>query len=727
VRRPWRFLAAALIWILLTAVPGAAFEYSPPWPEGTVGVETPSIGMRLVLGEGERLVRGFRFFVQRTAWASLPDPDAEGARAIAHLNMIRRAAGLQPVRWEPSLGAAAAAHARFLVLHADFRAADPHREAQDRVGFTGETAGARARFFNWNGSVSEVIHFEMTAEEAIDGWMESLYHRIPLIAPSTSRGGYAVDGVPPDYVQVMKLGGLVAGEGQVIWPPHASTGIPTGWSGLENPDPLRLYGGWKGPIGYTVTLTFGTAPEQIEVSTMRLTGPDGRVVPAYAFTPANDPLLTDTIALIPEQPLQPNTRYEAVFEGRADNRPFSRRWFFTTGAGMRPMLRSREARLDGITLGEIRVIGHQFRQGMQVFLDGQPVRSLAVESAETIRFLAPEGFPARTRAELLLVTPDGFEMNWPDFFDGTEGFVTEGMGYEFEEIPFFVDGVEHRLPVLGHAAGLLIPQTALEAMGARAERVEPSGRTFWLLGGRVGDMVPGRAAYRIDGQLAVAPLPARQVGDRLYLPEPFVRALAGNRILALRDVAGHWAEEQIFALVERGIVSGFEDWTFRPAAELTRAAFLKMLVTARGLVPLQNATGGFADVGGHWIATQGWVGAAARAGIVRPTDYEGGRLLPDTPITRGEIARMIVRTLGLESTALVRNDLSEWVADRRFSDFEQWREEAPYVTVAVESGIVRGYPEEEGTFAFRPRQRATRAEAVVMVTRMLESGLLPQR
>lgn len=775
MRTVWRYGIWILLFLLVSSLPGAAYEYSRPWPTGRIGLSRPDIGLRVFLGAGESLssvqmtlngrmvdakwdagastvsyippaplgagehkvrlvidvrpdqpgysyqplVQDFSFVVQQGALGSLPEPNAEGMRALAYVSALRASGGLSQVRWDKSLGAAAGSHAQYLARNPDVKASNPHGEIAGRQGFTGETPGARARYWAWSGSVSEIIHFETTAEEAIDGWMESLYHRIPLVMPGTARLGYSVAGLSGDLVQVMKLGGLDSGSGVVLWPPPAATGVALGWSGLEYPDPLRLYGGWKGPVGYTVTATFAGS-ERIQMGAMELTGPDGKIVPSYRFTPENDNELADTVALIPETPLEPSTRYEAFFAGTVDGRPWERRWFFTTGTEMRPMFRTREASLEGLTLGEIRVRGYQFRPGMQIFLDGLPVKSLVVESDTSLTFRAPDGYLGRSAADLLLVTPGGLEATWPGFFDGSEGFMTDLLTSSFTAAPLFVDGKREPVDALVHPAGVLVPESALERIGAQREQIPAIGRVFWQVGGRTGDLVPGRAVYRIDGRPAVDMLPARLEAQRLYLPEGLVRGLAGQRVLVLRDISGHWAEEQVLGLVSSGVISGYEDWTFRPGEELTRGAFLKMLVTARGLVPLPGATGGFADVGGHWVAAQGWVGAAARAGIVRPGEHQGARLAPDGAIGREEMAVMIVRALGLEARAAVGAPQSDTIGDRRFADVARWKSPG-HVALAVETGIITGYPESDGSFTFRPERQATRAEAAVMVQRMLQA------
>ena len=47
-----------------------------------------------------------------------------------------------------------------------------------------------------------------------------------------------------------------------------------------------------------------------------------------------------------------------------------------------------------------------------------------------------------------------------------------------------------------------------------------------------------------------------------------------------KDIAGHWAEAGIMELIYKGIVSGYDDNTFRPDAAITRAEFCCLIVKA---------------------------------------------------------------------------------------------------------------------------------------------------
>ncbi len=133
--------------------------------------------------------------------------------------------------------------------------------------------------------------------------------------------------------------------------------------------------------------------------------------------------------------------------------------------------------------------------------------------------------------------------------------------------------------------------------------------------------------------------------DEPTLPEEpvtpeFPEDVAGNKTFT--DIAGHWAERSILEAVLKGLVEGYPDGTFRPDHPVTRAEFVVMLVGAAGLEG-EGTASAFTDserIG--WWAKRA-VDLAVRAGII--TGYEDGSFRPDSPITRAEMAVTIAHAL----------------------------------------------------------------------------------
>ena len=62
-----------------------------------------------------------------------------------------------------------------------------------------------------------------------------------------------------------------------------------------------------------------------------------------------------------------------------------------------------------------------------------------------------------------------------------------------------------------------------------------------------------------------------------------------NQIAQASDVTGNWGEPFIKALVEKGIIAGYPDGTFRPDQPVTRAEFAALLNKAFDLEPTRES------------------------------------------------------------------------------------------------------------------------------------------
>ena len=110
----------------------------------------------------------------------------------------------------------------------------------------------------------------------------------------------------------------------------------------------------------------------------------------------------------------------------------------------------------------------------------------------------------------------------------------------------------------------------------------------------------------------------------------------------------HWAAARIVRMAQAGIITGFPDGTFRPSAQVTREEIVTMLVRAMRKEPTVSAIQTFSDVtSSRWSA--GNIETAVAEGWVK--GYPDGTFKPSNPITRSEMAVMVVRVLGKESEA----------------------------------------------------------------------------
>ncbi len=107
------------------------------------------------------------------------------------------------------------------------------------------------------------------------------------------------------------------------------------------------------------------------------------------------------------------------------------------------------------------------------------------------------------------------------------------------------------------------------------------------------------------------------------------------------DMKGHWARGEAELMASKQVAKGLADGTFRPDDPVTRAQFASMLVRAMGL-PAAREPLGFSDVStAGWYHEE--LGAAVKAGII--TGYDDGTFRPDDPVTREQVATMLARAL----------------------------------------------------------------------------------
>jgi hypothetical protein len=181
-----------------------------------------------------------------------------------------------------------------------------------------------------------------------------------------------------------------------------------------------------------------------------------------------------------------------------------------------------------------------------------------------------------------------------------------------------------------------------------------------------------------------------------------------EKIRAFTDMGRHWADVTIGKLVEIGVISGYTDGTFKPDNTITRAEFAKIVRTALKMDLVEGNS--FDDTKTHWAKNEINT-LVANKGIV-VSEYKNG-FGPDVNITRVEMAKMIVRSMGLGNEADAKAGM-----DTGFSDDEYISHaDKGYVIIASENGIVKGY----GDRSFKANAAATRAEASQMIINMLNA------
>src|SRR5207249_11895554 len=179
-------------------------------------------------------------------------------------------------------------------------------------------------------STSEVIDHVFTPVGSVRDWINSVFHRFPILQPETQAMGFGEAHIGLISIQLIDFGLAPAGHADVaVYPLDNQKDLPAAFVGDEIPDPAPQ--GAQYPLGYPVTLETG-AGGKLAVSSGRLIGPDGKDVLAYELKPGSA-LVDFAWALVPAVPLAVGATYTVEVIGTLDGKQFAKRWSFTV---MRP-------------------------------------------------------------------------------------------------------------------------------------------------------------------------------------------------------------------------------------------------------------------------------------------------------------------------------------------------------------------------------------------------------
>ena len=108
--------------------------------------------------------------------------------------------------------------------------------------------------------------------------------------------------------------------------------------------------------------------------------------------------------------------------------------------------------------------------------------------------------------------------------------------------------------------------------------------------------------------------------------------------------ADAWYNNAVSTLTNAGILDGYEDGTFKPDGNITRAEFATIAV--RFFEATYDGEDLFSDIAGHWA--QDYINEAANAGIV--DGYPDGTFRPTGTLTGNAFMKMLLGALGYDSS-----------------------------------------------------------------------------
>jgi uncharacterized protein YkwD len=268
-----------------------------------------------------------------------PSAGAPAAQAVLdRVNHYRGLAGVPRLAADPALHAAAQAHTQYMaelgqLSHAQSERTSPH--------YTGATLEERLRqagaTFSRTGEAVGLANRDDPIA-VVDDLMSTIYHRLLLLAPDFGSGGAGVargemDGMEVVFVAIDLTGPSGTGTPSPMvttYPANRQDGVPADFDpATETPNPmpeLQL-------VGQPVTVQAAQdAPLVVDRFRLVMAG-SSEPVDAKLLTRSNDMQMPEwAAALIPLQPLQPGTGYQASFSGSIAGAAVHRTWRFRTAA-----------------------------------------------------------------------------------------------------------------------------------------------------------------------------------------------------------------------------------------------------------------------------------------------------------------------------------------------------------------------------------------------------------
>jgi hypothetical protein len=163
-----------------------------------------------------------------------------------------------------------------------------------------------------------------------------------------------------------------------------------------------------------------------------------------------------------------------------------------------------------------------------------------------------------------------------------------------------------------------------------------------------------------------------------------------------KDIEKHWGKHEIQVMAARQIVEGVDGINYMPNREVTKAEFIKMLVSALGIEEVNSSE--------QWYV--GYINVALDAGLIKEKIKD-----PNSIITREEMA--VIMAKGLEYLGREKA-IGKGVPFKDLNNLS--KDSIESISIIYKNGIIEGRA--RNTFA--PEASATKGEAATVIYRLLK-------
>jgi uncharacterized protein YkwD len=255
------------------------------------------------------------------------DTDLKAVEAYDRVNAYRMAAGLPCSAFVPEIATAAVAHCAYYVANKGACVASPHREVDGCMKFRAERFVERMKMASYGGNPAyETMTYVGVGAKAVDKWVDSVWHRIPVLSPWVTDAGYG----SVDRCDTMDFGwaGAPRVQAPVMYPFDGETSVPRSFEGrTESPTLPAPPKGW--PSGYPIIVYAA----ELQVTSHQLLDAEMQEVPHVWMAPddaASMGILRNEVVMYAHAPLKKETSYRVVIEGTQKGAAVHLAWSFTT-------------------------------------------------------------------------------------------------------------------------------------------------------------------------------------------------------------------------------------------------------------------------------------------------------------------------------------------------------------------------------------------------------------
>jgi uncharacterized protein YkwD len=258
-----------------------------------------------------------------------PEGASEDAReALELVNRLRVEAGIPCAAMIASINLAAERHCQYYAANTGACVTNPHVEVEGCDLFVAANFWQRMSSAGYRGAaVFEDMAFSANGVAAVQMWVDSVWHRTPVLSPWVRDLGYG--NAPGCDTMDFGAGATSAPDLVATYPYDGQTGVPARFAGNEGPTPPAPSSGW--PSGYPIHLFARGAT--VSQHTLTVEGSDEPI--DHVFLSPNDgewygSFIANEHVMYSDQPLQSATTYRVHVVGTYAGGDLDRAWTFTT-------------------------------------------------------------------------------------------------------------------------------------------------------------------------------------------------------------------------------------------------------------------------------------------------------------------------------------------------------------------------------------------------------------